>query len=128
MSDKVEGWTEGRMKSFITSTIRGGFRRFPNKYVVLKESQTGRKTNPSSGKLAMHHQCASCRGEFTSANIQVDHISPIVDPKVGFTSWDDFIENLFCKVENLQALCKSCHAIKTKEERAEATIQRRKNA
>lgn len=128
MTDKVEGWTTGRYKSFITSTIRGGFRRFPNKYVVLKQSQVGRKINSATGKLAMHHRCADCKEEVTSANVQVDHISPIVDPKVGFTTWDEFIDKLFCGVENLQVLCKKCHAVKTKEERAEATLQRKTNA
>ena len=51
---RVEGWTEGRFRSFITSAIRSGFRRFPNKYVVLKNAFTGRKKNKASGRLAAH--------------------------------------------------------------------------
>ena len=49
--------------------------------------------------------------------MEVDHIKPVVDPKKGFTTWDDFIDRLFCEKKNLQALCRGCHAKKTKEER-----------
>ena len=60
-------------------------------------------------------------------NIVVDHINPIIDPAVGFISWDSFIEGLFCEAENLQALCKDCHKIKTKEETDIAKDRRAKD-
>jgi hypothetical protein len=41
----------------------------------------------------------------------------VVDVKVGFTSWDDFIERLYCGKENLQVLCKECHDKKTLKEK-----------
>jgi 5-methylcytosine-specific restriction endonuclease McrA len=72
--------------------------------------------NPKSGRLAKKYRCASCKELFTSINIDVDHIKPIVGPE-GFTTWDKFIENLFCPVENLQTLCKACHKAKTLSER-----------
>ena len=111
------GWTEGRLRSFITSTIRGGFRRYPPKFQVLKEALWGKKVNPKSGREAAHYTCASCTLEFPAKEVQVDHIAPVVDPVVGFVSWDLFIERLFCSKENLQVLCKECHAVKTKEEK-----------
>jgi hypothetical protein len=49
-------WTEGRLKSFITSTLRGGFRRYPPKYESLKEAQVGKKINDKSQRLAMHYE------------------------------------------------------------------------
>lgn len=49
-------------------------------------------------------------------NIIVDHIKPVIDPAVGFTTWDSFIEGLFCEKDNLQALCRTCHKAKTQEE------------
>lgn len=49
-------------------------------------------------------------------NAIVDHIHPVVDPVVGFTSWDSVIERMFCEEDNLQLLCKECHDIKTKDE------------
>jgi hypothetical protein len=40
----------------------------------------------------------------------------VVDPVVGFVSWDSFIENLYCPIENLQVLCKDCHNKKSLKE------------
>jgi len=53
---------------------------------------------------------------FPGKDVNVDHVKPVVDPKVGFTTWDDFILNLFCTKDNLQVLCSKCHDIKTKME------------
>lgn len=110
-------WTEGRRRSFITSVIRGGFRRWPPKFSVVKQAFTEKKINDQSGRLANHYKCAECGGQFTQTNIQVDHINPVVSPTIGFTTWDSFIENLFCPEENLQVLCKSCHLLKSNIER-----------
>jgi len=108
-------WTEGRRKGFLTSVIRGGFRRWPPKYLVLTSSCVGKKINKATGRIASHYLCAYCLGEFPNKEVQVDHINPVV-PSSGFTTWDDFINRLFCNEEQLQVLCKSCHAKKTKEE------------
>lgn len=116
-------WTDGRVKSFITSTIRSGFRRWPPKFEVIKEAFVQKGLNPSTGRMASLYRCAKCQQEWSLKNIQVDHIEPVVDPVVGFVSWDEFIKRLFCPKENLQVLCKSCHSTKTKEE----ATQRKKN-
>jgi 5-methylcytosine-specific restriction endonuclease McrA len=117
-------WTEGRLKSFITSCLRGGFRRYPPKYEVLKEAFVGKKINENTKRLSAHYRCNSCGECFPTSEVQVDHVDPIVDPDIGFTSWDDFIYRLFCPKSNLQVLCKSCHTIKTKKE----NNTRKKNA
>jgi hypothetical protein len=49
----------------------------------------------------------------------VDHISPVVDPKKGFVSWDVYITRMFCEIDGLQVMCKPCHKIKTAEEKLE---------
>ena len=109
MDSPVKNWTEGRFRSFVTSTIRSGFRRYPPKFEVLKEAAVGKKENKKSKRMAMHYECRSCKQHFVNTEVQVDHILPVVDPKEGFNNWDTFIERLFCTKENLQVLCKACH-------------------
>ncbi len=112
-------WTDARFRSFVTSALRAASRRWPPKYKALKEAFVGRKENKKTGKLAMHYKCAKCKKHFVAVDVQVDHIHPVVDPKVGFIGWDSFIDRIFCEIENLQVLCKPCHKVKTEEEKAE---------
>jgi 5-methylcytosine-specific restriction endonuclease McrA len=85
----------------------------------LKEAFMGRQVNAKTGKLAMHYKCAACKQLYVAADVQVDHIKPVVDPKKGFVSWDSFIDRMFCEIENLQVMCKPCHKIKTDQEKLE---------
>ena len=112
-------WTDARFRSFVTSALRAASRRWPPKFKALKEAFVGRKTNKKTGKLAMHYKCAKCKKHFVATDVQVDHVLPVVDPKVGFVGWDSFIDRIFCEIENLQVLCKPCHKVKTEEEKAE---------
>lgn len=113
---KTKEWTEGRFRAFITSTLRGGFRKYPPKYEVLKAALWGKKLNSKTGRQAIHYTCANCKHEYPAKEIQIDHIEAVVLPEEGFVSWDKFIERLFCSKDNLQALCISCHKKKTKDE------------
>lgn len=106
-------WTPARFNSFVTSILRSGSRRWPPKYQVLAEAKTDKRINPTTNRLAQHFLCAHCKGEFPAKQVQVDHITAIGYDK----SWDEWIEGLFCERENLQVLCKSCHSVKTKEEK-----------
>ena len=113
------GWTDGRLKSFITSTLRGGFRKFPPKYETLKAASVGKKVNAKTKRMAEHFTCNMCKGEFPAKEVNVDHISPVVCPYTGFVDWNTFISRLFCDGGNLQVLCSPCHDLKTAEERKE---------
>lgn len=61
-------------------------------------------------------------------NVFVDHIKPIVNPITGFTTWDEFVNNLFCEKDNLQLLCGDCHTAKTNEEKKLAVEARKERA
>jgi len=108
-------WTEGRFKSFITSTLRSGTRRWPPKHMVLADAKTERKINPATGRLAQMYLCQHCKQEFSSRDIQVNHRLPVVSLE-GFVSWDVFIERLYCEADELEVLCKPCHYITTQKE------------
>ena len=110
-------WTEARYRSFVTSTLRAGSRKWPPKYETLNAAKTEKKVNKATGRLAQHYLCAMCEQEYTQKDVQVDHIKPVIDPKKGFVSWDTYIDRMFCEGKNLQVLCKVSHAEKTKLEK-----------
>ncbi len=110
-------WTPAKYRSFVTGALRTATRRWPPKYKALKEAFVGRQVNKKTNKLAMHYRCAACDNEFVSNDVQVDHISPAVDPAKGFVSWDVYVDRLFCETSNLQVMCKPCHAEKTAAEK-----------
>lgn len=110
-------WTEARFRSFVVSALRAASRRWPPKYQSLKAAFVGKKVNAKTGKMAMHYKCAECKKHFVAVDVQVDHITPVVDPKKGFISWDVFIDRMFVEIDKLQVLCKPCHKVKTDEEK-----------
>lgn len=113
-------WTQARFNSFVKSTLRAGSRKWPPKYQVLNAALVGTKVNSATGRMAKHFKCAQCAGLFTATNVQVDHIEPIIDPEIGFTTWDDVVYRMFCEKDNLQVLCLDCHKKKTTEERLQS--------
>ena len=110
-------WTQAKFNSFVKSALRAASRKWPPKYESLNAAFAGTKVNKASGRMAKHFTCAQCANEFPAAKVQVDHIDPIIDPKTGFTNWDDVVYRMFCEKENLQVLCMDCHAKKTASER-----------
>lgn len=57
-----------------------------------------------------------CKDMYKNNEIVLDHIKPVVDPKTGFTTWDDYIDRMFPEKEGFQVLCSGCHDIKTELE------------
>jgi 5-methylcytosine-specific restriction endonuclease McrA len=114
---KPEHWTNARLQAFIVGVLRAGHNRWPFKYEVKNEAKTTKHVNPNSGRMAQFYKCAVCSEEFTNKEVEVDHIDPVVDPKVGFVDWNTFITRLFSSKDNYQLLCKSCHNIKSNLEK-----------
>lgn len=119
-------WTESKYVNFIKNLLRSGTRKWAPVHTTMKKANVARGL----------YLCAGCEEEVPVTvvdpvkrkrvkNVFVDHIEPIVDPAIGFTTWDDFIERMFSEEDNLQVLCKSCHDYKTSEERTVATERRR---
>jgi hypothetical protein len=117
-------WTEARFNSFIKSLLRKGTMKWPPKTETLKNSRVEKGV----------YRCDGCKQDVPVTvkvdgkrvrNVFVDHIAPIVSPDLGFTTWDDYINNMFCDSSNLQTLCSACHTTKTMEERAIAKERKR---
>lgn len=96
--------------------------KYPPKYLTLNQAKTEKKVNTKTNRIAQHYLCAVCRKDFPSKEVQVDHIVPVVSSK-GFTTWDDYINRLFCEKENLQVLCLECHGSKTEKERVHSSLE-----
>jgi 5-methylcytosine-specific restriction endonuclease McrA len=83
------------------------------------------------------YTCNSCKEEVPAStrddnnkrvkNAVVDHIVPVIDPDIGWVSWDDTINRMFSEENNLQVLCYACHKLKTDDEKGRAKM-RRQNA
>ncbi len=75
----------------------------------------GRRVSQSDNKrLKWEHKCVSCNQWFPQSEIKVDHIVACG----GLPNWEcltEYARRLFFGA--VQKLCKSCHDIKTKEER-----------
>jgi len=97
--------------------VKGCLRRGSLMYKPISERRRLARRAPNQ------YECDICHGLFTSKEIDIDHIFPVIDIVTGFVDWNTYIERLFCDVENLAALCKQCHSEKTKIE-----VQMRKYA
>lgn len=127
MKKKKEGtrnsgqWTEGRFNSFIRSLLRAGSLRWAPRYESLKKAFVSYGINPETGRKCKLHKCSRCSKLSPASKMAIDHIVPVIDPLVGFTNWHDYIERLFCEIDNFQVLCEPCHQRKTNSETAIAS-------
>lgn len=120
-------WTEARYRSFIISTLRRSSSRWGPRNACKKAARHHEKLpSPTTGRLVYHCRCAGCGGLFPETTCSVDHINPVIDPKVGFQDWDTYIERMYCEADGFQVLCEDCHSTKTKEERDIATERKRR--
>jgi len=100
-------WTDARKRSFIVSALRRASSRWAPKYTCKKNARSGRN----------QYTCALCKQVVGNKDIKIDHIEPVVDPEKGFQGYDEFIKRLFVELDGYQAICITCHQIKTNNER-----------
>ena len=133
MAPKVERtrcsgqWTEAMFVSFIKNQLRGATRKWRPVGETLTEGRTAKGVYRCVGYGRESHAVPVTRvvaGKRVK-NIHVDHREPVVPPETGFTTWDSFIERLFCEKIGLQLLCSECHDKKSGDERLIATTRRR---
>ncbi len=98
------------LKSFIVNTLRRASFRWPGRGEAMRAARVDRG----------QYQCAKCGPgkTYNTKEIKMDHIIPVVDPEKGFTTWEDFINRMFCDANGYQALCNTCHDEKTDAEDA----------
>lgn len=116
-------WTQARFDTFIKGALRSASRKWGPLNDCLKDARVRRGVYKCAGCEQQVPASTSVRGKRVK-NAVVDHILPVIDPEVGFTSWDDYVDRLFCETENLQVLCHNCHEEKTNNEKAQAKNRR----
>lgn len=112
-------WTAANFNSFIKSGLRKLSMKWGPRNECIKNARIKRGVYRCVGyKRKAHVVTASIKlnGKRVK-NVFADHINPVIDPKKGFTSWDDTIKRMFCESEGFQLLCKACHDKKTAEEK-----------
>lgn len=116
-------WTEARYKSFVVGNLRRVSQKWPPIGDCLRAARVNRG----------EYLCAGCGNVVPATtkvdgkrvkNVHVDHINPVINPAIGWESFDSFINGLFCEPENLQVLCDACHTTKTNNEKAIAKERR----
>ena len=81
------------------------------------------KTKDGKNKYKLHWQCAKCKDWFSNVkDLEVDHIEE-VGPYQG--NLHEYVKRLFCRQENLQALCVVCHLKKTSNFNASLKYKRK---
>lgn len=114
------------LRDKIRNILRRLFKQSPWYSQAARRAQVKRpryKQDGSRHKVDMSlYKCDQCGVETKITNINIDHIDPI-GPAPGSkyarpdATWDEFIRRVFCSLENLRAICTSCHKAKTKVER-----------
>lgn len=106
--------TESAFWSFIRSALRQKSRWW--KPISEAKAKAKRPYKGCNKRQKFEYQCNQCKDWFPDKKINVDHICPAGSLKSA-QDLPDFIERLFCEVDNLQVLCVTCHDKKTKHEK-----------
>lgn len=115
--------TENQYRTFIKECLRSKSLRWKPRQEAMKDAARGKQINRLSGRMAEHYECAGCSSLFPSKLVAMDHIHRVV-PLVGFTSWDDIAERMYCEKGGFQALCAECHGLKTSAEKIIARLHK----
>ena len=104
-------------RNLLKGAIRRVFSRSDIRRAVIEASRI-EHTEPSRPRVTKWSLCGTCKKFIPTYLMVADHISPLipVDTKLEDMTWDTVIDNTWCEKNNLMAICKDCHKIKTKSE------------
>ena len=113
--------TESAFWSFIRSALRQKSRWW--KPISEAKAKAKRLYKGPLKRQKFEYQCNQCKNWFPDKKINVDHICPAGSLNSA-QDLPDFVERLFCEVDNLQTLCEGCHNVKTKSEKDAKSIKK----
>lgn len=109
---------EKTLKQWLVPKLRKISSHWPNKNKALALARVKVKVGEyknGNDILKSMYRCEICQELYDSTEIQIDHRTPVIG-MYGFDDWNVYIESLFCGLDNLGAVCKSCHFLKTQNE------------
>lgn len=107
-------------RGLLKGAIRRVFSRSELRQQVINSSIIKGHVDRTRPRVKTWCKCAICKLPEAKSNMEVDHKSPIIPLNKSLTemSWDELINNLWCDIKNLDAVCEICHDRKTAEENA----------
>lgn len=106
---------EKTLKQWLVPKLRKISSHWPNKNLALRNARVKVKVGEyknGNDILKSMYRCNHCNELYDQQEISIDHIKPIVNLE-GFKDWNSYIPDLFCELDNLQALCDGCHDAKS---------------
>lgn len=107
-----------RERGLIKGALRRVFSRSDLRRDALSKSIIAH-SDPKRPRVTKWSMCPDCKEPSPTYLMQVDHINPVVplNTTMEEMDWNDLVNNLWCDISNLVAICKPCHKIKTGQER-----------
>lgn len=112
--------TESQWLAFIRSTLRSKWLRWPVRAEALK---IAKRPKLREGKHKFEYQCAICEEQFTLKEVEVDHFPVSAGSIISVDDIGKFCNNLFCEIDNLRVVCKTCHGSHTYSEKMGITFE-----
>lgn len=103
--------TEAQYLAWIRSALRSKSLKWPPRNKCL---ELARRPYKGEGKQQKwEYKCAICENYFKAKEVCVDHYPKEAGSILSVQDIGEFANNLYCEIDNLRCLCKSCHDIHT---------------
>lgn len=108
-----------RERGLIKGAIRRVFSRSDLRQQVISESVMPGFKVMGRPKVKNWCKCQICGTPTPKSYMECDHIEPVIplNSSLEEITWDELISRIWCKRNNLQAVCPLCHDEKTSQER-----------
>lgn len=105
-------------RGLIKGAIMRVFSRSELRRKVIEASIIHGYVDATRSRVKTWCRCLLCLVPTPKSYMEVDHITPKIPLNSSLESmtWDELIEKTWCSITNLQAICESCHNVKTKYE------------
>ncbi len=107
-------------RNLLKGAIRRVFSRSELRRQALDKAVVKEYSDPNRKRVTRWGKCAICSKLEPAYLLEVDHLIPVVPENSSLEqmTWDELVNRVWCDEDKLQAVCKTCHKAKSKEENA----------